>query len=56
MMETRYRETLHIDEKEILLTRRDSKDFEEYAIDAQAHEWSKKVMQIVKGLEQNGEK
>ena len=56
LMETRYRETLHIDEKEILLTRRDSKGFEEYAIDAQAHEWSKKVMQIVKGLEQNGEK
>ena len=50
LFENQYVETLHIDNDTVLRTRRDSREFEEYSVDAPVAEWSHAVMEIVKKL------
>jgi len=51
-----YAETLHIDNDLVLRTRQDSKEFEEYPIEAEPSAWSRTVMEIVKRINQGEEK
>ena len=50
MLAAQYAETLHIDSNLVLRTRRGVKGFEEYPIEAEPVDWSRAVMEIVKGL------
>ena len=50
MLAEQYAETLHIDSNLVLRTRREVKGFEEYPVEAEPADWSRTVMEIVKGL------
>lgn len=50
MLAEQYAETLHIDSNLVLRTRRGVKGFEEYPVEAEPADWSRAVMEIVKGL------
>lgn len=56
LIANQYAETLHIDNDLVLRTWQDSKDFEEYPIEAGPADWSRTVMEIVKRLDRGGEK
>lgn len=47
---SRYKETLHIDEKAVLRTIPAQKSFEEFPIERQAKNWSADVIQLIKGI------
>lgn len=49
----KYRYTLNIDDKMVLLTHSGSKDFTDYEIDTSNHKWSESIMSIVEGIEKD---
>ena len=56
LLANQYVETLHIDNDMILRTWQDSRDFEEYPIEAEPSAWSRKGMEIIKRIHQGEEK
>ena len=56
LLANQYVETLHIDNDMILRTWQDSRDFEEYPIEAEPSAWSRRVMEIVKRIRRGEEK
>ncbi len=55
LLANQYVETLHIDNDMILRTWQDSRDFEEYPIEAEPSAWSRRVMEIVKRIRRGEE-
>ena len=53
LFNAKYKETLHIDEKMVVRSFRDSKNFEEYEITGNANAWSRAVLRIIKGLKKH---
>ena len=51
-----YVETLHIDNNMILRTWQDSRNFEEYPVEAEPSVWSRRVMEIIKRIHQEEER
>lgn len=51
LFSSQYKETLHIDRDMVLRTRRNSREFDEYTVDAGPEEWSLAVMKIIKKLD-----
>ena len=56
LLANQYVETLHIDNDMILRTWQDSRDFEEYPIEAEPSAWSRRVMEIAKRIRRGEEK
>ena len=49
----KYKETIHIDRNMVLRTFRDTKEHEEFEIDAKMEDWSREVLKYIKGQIQN---
>ena len=54
MIWNKYDATLHIDQKMVLLTRKNGGGFEEYELDATPQDWSKNVITVLEEIENHG--
>ena len=55
LIANKYSRTLHIDNDLILLTRKDTGEFEEYELNAPAEEWARSAITIIGRIEKNEE-
>ena len=51
LIANKYQETLHIDNDLILLTHKENGDFQEYELNANAEDWSRKAITIIGEIE-----
>ncbi|SEK48700.1 ParB-like nuclease domain-containing protein [Butyrivibrio sp. ob235] len=55
LMTTKYKETINIDNEQVVRIIKDTKDFEQYELSKESNEWSAMVMNIVEGFDTKGE-